>query len=221
MAAAMKVPEGRYKLKLGRSFDKKPKTKPTYQTIRYDFKPASVEDSKESYAEFGPANDAFVSIPKLDANGEVKDVTIFQGSRKPCQKECLLIYDHETGEFTLEEVKSNVHLKQVRSGEDGKEKNLQYVRDIRKKFVKSNVEPRASNSVQQQQQQRKMPKDDAIMSDHSGSSEGEVSDDDQSNSDETGSEDDKDDIAKSLEAELNGSNLKADLHLSDDSDDDE
>lgn len=50
----------------------------------------------------------------LKTTGDVKDVTLFRGARKPCQKECLLIYDHDTGEFTLEELSSNIQLKQVR-----------------------------------------------------------------------------------------------------------
>ncbi|VDP02783.1 unnamed protein product, partial [Soboliphyme baturini] len=68
-----------------------------------DFKPASVEECKETYVEFAENNEVAVTIPKFD------DATIYRGNRRTYQKECLLIYNHETNEWTLQQLTYNVH----------------------------------------------------------------------------------------------------------------
>uniref|UniRef100_A0A915JCV8 Ell-associated factor Eaf n=1 Tax=Romanomermis culicivorax TaxID=13658 RepID=A0A915JCV8_ROMCU len=220
---AADIPQGLHNLKLGRSFDKK--SGESYHTVRYDFKPASLEECKECYVDFGPKSETIISIPKVDNSGEVKDLTLFKGSRKMAQKECLLIYDHETGEFTLEDLSSSIQVKQIRSGEEEKEKNLQYIRNIRSKHnvyhnaaTKKTVDHRNHSTI-------KETTNDLLMSDeeeseNSSSSSGEeeavsnnktdannnndngkievMSDEEASDAGDTSSE--EDDIAKSLEA---------------------
>jgi len=107
-----KFPEGRHVLRLGDSYFTK--TAESYHTMRYDFKPASVGDCKETYVEVAENQEVTVTVPKLDETGEVRDATMFKGPRKPYQKECLLIYNHETGEFVLEQLSYNIQLKKTR-----------------------------------------------------------------------------------------------------------
>lgn len=213
------IPPGVHKLKLGTSFIKDSGQR--YHTVRYDFKPASVEDCDECYVELGPKAEATVSIPKIDSSDNVKDVTLFKGSRKPNQKECLLIYDHDTGEFTLEELNYNVQVKQVRSGEEEREKNVAYVREIRDRFKKcTDLFNKRDQQPSSALQQDVLMSDEEDQEDSSTSSSSESDDQEEdrskkakvvtpkvkngskrksstSNNEESS---DEDDIAKSLEA---------------------
>lgn len=40
--------------------------------------------------------------------------TIYKGNKRPCQKECILIVDHVTGEIVLEKLTSSIQLKKTR-----------------------------------------------------------------------------------------------------------
>lgn len=40
--------------------------------------------------------------------------TVFKGSQRPYTKECVLIIDRVTGEFTLEKLSSNIQVKKTR-----------------------------------------------------------------------------------------------------------
>lgn len=51
---------------------------------------------------------------KFSLQGSGTDSTVFKGSKKPYQKECVLIIDHESGQVTLEKLSYNVQLKKTR-----------------------------------------------------------------------------------------------------------
>lgn len=51
----------------------------------------------------------------LFADGAGVPQTLFKGSQKPYQKECVLIIDKNTGEITLEKLSSNIQVKKTRT----------------------------------------------------------------------------------------------------------
>ena len=40
--------------------------------------------------------------------------TVYKGNKRPSQKECVLIIDHNTGEITLEKLANAIQLKKTR-----------------------------------------------------------------------------------------------------------
>lgn len=98
-------------LKIGQSFIN-PKSK-AFHTIKYDFKPASVDTSKKATVEVPGVNQVSVTVPHLDGAGIPQ--TVFKGSQKPYTKECVLIIDRVTGEITLEKLSCNIQVKKTRS----------------------------------------------------------------------------------------------------------
>ncbi|KAK2152150.1 hypothetical protein LSH36_338g01004 [Paralvinella palmiformis] len=97
-------------LKLGSSFEK---TAPvSYHSIRYDFKPASVDKSQMATVDIGESNSVTVTVPHIEGSGVTN--TVYKGNKRPSQKECILVIDHQTGEVTLEKLTSNIHLKKTR-----------------------------------------------------------------------------------------------------------
>lgn len=98
-------------LKLGKSFGKGENT--SFHTFRYDFMPASVDTSKRATVDIGEGHQVTVTVPHVE--GSVTPNTVFKGSKKPYQKECVLIIDHNTGEITLEKLSCNVQLKKTRA----------------------------------------------------------------------------------------------------------
>nr|CAD7460034.1 unnamed protein product [Timema tahoe] len=99
-----------YEVKLGTSFTGSKGS--SFHTIRYDFKPASVDLNKMSTIDTGTNHQMTVTVPHLDGAGTSH--TVFKGSQRPYQKECVLIIDKTTGEITLEKLSSNI---QVSAGE--------------------------------------------------------------------------------------------------------
>jgi ELL-associated factor len=216
-----KFPEGRHTLRLGESM--LARTGPTFHTLRYDFKPASVGDCKETYVEVAENQEVTVTVPKLDETGEVRDATMFKGPRKQYQKECLLVYNHDTGEFTLEQLTYNIQLKKTRG--EVTEEVLQNIRETRKKLVDSGGIDHSMLAITNANMSNAMPtssssnasrndatpnhvKDTEMMSD-SDHSDSESSDggagSDEVHSDAEHMDDgefSEDDLAKSLEAEL-------------------
>lgn len=98
-------------LKIGQSF-----TNPragAFHTIRYDFKPASVDVNKMATVDVGGNNQVTVTVPHLDGAGVPQ--TVFKGSQRPYQKECVLIIDRVTGEITLERLSNTIQVKKTRS----------------------------------------------------------------------------------------------------------
>jgi len=63
--------------------------------------------------ELGENNKVTVTMPNVESSGLPK--TVFKGSRKPHQKECVLVIDHETGEIILERLSHNIIVKKIRA----------------------------------------------------------------------------------------------------------
>uniref|UniRef100_U3F8G4 ELL-associated factor 2 n=1 Tax=Micrurus fulvius TaxID=8637 RepID=U3F8G4_MICFL len=97
-------------LLLGDSFEKQPRC--AFHTLRYDFKPASIDTSCEGDLEVGKGEQVTVMLPNIE--GSTPPVTVFKGSKKPYQKECILIINHDTGECRLEKLSSNITVKKTR-----------------------------------------------------------------------------------------------------------
>nr|CAG4644460.1 EOG090X0IV9 [Lepidurus arcticus] len=97
-------------LRLGSSFTGKNNP---FHTIRYDFKPASVDTSKMACVEVANNNQVTVTVPHCDGAGTAS--TVFRGPQKPYGKECVLIIDNETGEITLERLSQSLMLKKTRA----------------------------------------------------------------------------------------------------------
>lgn len=97
-------------LKLGESFEKQPRY--AFHTVRYDFKPASIDTSCEGHLEVGKGEQVTITLPNIE--GSTTPVTVFKGSKKPYLKECILIINHDTGECRLEKLSSNITVKRTR-----------------------------------------------------------------------------------------------------------
>ncbi|KAI2660603.1 ELL-associated factor 2 [Labeo rohita] len=98
-------------LKLGETFEKQPKS--AFHTVRYDFKPASIDTACEGELEVGKGEQVTVTLPNLE--GSTAPVTVFKGSKRPYMKECVLIVNHDTGEYRLEKLSSNIAVKKTRA----------------------------------------------------------------------------------------------------------
>jgi len=97
-------------LKLGPTFTNSKGT--AFHTLRYDFKPASVDESKAATVDVGSNHQVTVTVPHHDGSGTAQ--TVFKGSHRPYQRECVLIIDRNTGEITLEKLTNNIQLKKTR-----------------------------------------------------------------------------------------------------------
>jgi len=105
---------GSHSLKIGKSFEKNNAT--AYHSIRYDFKPSSIDESREGSLEVEEKSSVSVTLPHTDGLGS----TNFKGSAKPANnKDCVLIIDWETGEFRLERVSNQILLKKTREKNPG------------------------------------------------------------------------------------------------------
>ncbi|XP_014343036.1 ELL-associated factor 1 [Latimeria chalumnae] len=98
-------------LKLGESFEKRPKS--SFHTIRYDFKPASIDTSCEGELQVGKGDEVSITLPHIP--GSTPPMTVFKGNKRPYQKDCVLIINHDTGEFVLEKLSSNIQVKKTRA----------------------------------------------------------------------------------------------------------
>ncbi|KAJ8951129.1 hypothetical protein NQ318_021573 [Aromia moschata] len=98
-------------LKIGQSFTNPKLT--AFHTVKYDFKPASVDTNKKATVDVGSNHQVTVTVPHLDGAGVPQ--TVFKGSQRPYQKECVLIIDRVTGEITLEKLGCNIQVKKTRS----------------------------------------------------------------------------------------------------------
>lgn len=100
-------------LKLGSTFTN-PNPRTVFHTLKYDFKPASVDTSKPATLEVGTNKQVTVTVPHLDSSGVPN--TVFKGNQRDyTRKECVLIIDRVTGEITLEKLNSNVQVKKTRT----------------------------------------------------------------------------------------------------------
>lgn len=108
MADKFGIGPGPHELKIGNSFIK---NRGQFHTIKYDFKPASLDPSKVGNVEIGDSNSLSVKVPHSNGSTE----THYSGFLKDSsQKECVLIIDRVTGEITLEKLSGNMLLKKTR-----------------------------------------------------------------------------------------------------------
>lgn len=98
-------------LKLGETFERHPKS--AFHTVRYDFKPASIDTACEGELEVGKGEQVSITLPNLE--GSSAPVTVFKGSKRPYTKECILIVNHDTGEYRLEKLSNNITVKKTRA----------------------------------------------------------------------------------------------------------
>lgn len=61
----------------------------------------------------GTNNQVQVTVPHLDGSGVPK--TVFKGNQKKYAKECVLIWDKNTGDFTIERLTNNISVKKTRA----------------------------------------------------------------------------------------------------------
>ncbi|XP_034107669.1 ell-associated factor Eaf [Drosophila albomicans] len=99
-------------LKLGATFNPK-NTSTAFHTIKYDFKPASVDTSRMATVDVGSNNQVTVTVPNLESSGVPH--TVYKGNHKKYTKECLIIFDKETGAITIEKLNHNIQVKKTRS----------------------------------------------------------------------------------------------------------
>jgi len=101
---------GAHQLKIGKSFEKKGGNS-VYHSIRYDFKPVSVDEERKGTLEVQENKSVSVTLPHIDGHG----ATNYKGNATPAKtKDCILIIDHETGELTLERISNQIMLKKTR-----------------------------------------------------------------------------------------------------------
>lgn len=50
----------------------------------------------------------------LSPQGSTPPMTVFKGNKRPYQKDCVLIINHDTGEFVLEKLSSSIQVKKTR-----------------------------------------------------------------------------------------------------------
>lgn len=170
------MPKGRRPLQLGDSFlvGKKSTASVRYHSLRYDFKPASVEQTDEVLLQFNDSNETAVTIPKYEG-GVLTDATVYKGSKKPYLKECLLIVNHDTGEVRLEQLTSNLQVKKTRGDVN--------VKQISELLAKKNLSTVASPKGIKLEEEN-LHTDAEIMSEESNSSSDSSSDSDESGEDE-------------------------------------
>ncbi|CAO1389544.1 unnamed protein product [Diamesa hyperborea] len=100
-------------LKLGATFTN-PNARNVFHTLKYDFKPASVDVHKEATLQTGLNNQVTVTVPHLDGSGTPN--TVFKGSQRDyTKKECVLIINRDTNEIILEKLHNNIQVKKTRT----------------------------------------------------------------------------------------------------------
>ncbi|XP_030375355.1 ell-associated factor Eaf [Scaptodrosophila lebanonensis] len=98
-------------LRLGETFNSRNKST-AFHTIKYDFKPASVNTSRMATVDVGSNNEVTVTVPNLESSGVPH--TVYKGNQKEYSKECLIIFDKESGAITLEKLNHNIQVKKTR-----------------------------------------------------------------------------------------------------------
>lgn len=86
---------------------------PCYHTLRYDFKPASINSEEPAILELTQNGQVTIKAPNV--GGSVASQTVFRGQRRPHVKECLLVIDNSTGEMVLQKLTDNITVKATRS----------------------------------------------------------------------------------------------------------
>ncbi|KFV74466.1 ELL-associated factor 1, partial [Dryobates pubescens] len=78
-----------------------------------DFKPASIDTSCEGDLQVGKGDDVTITLPHIP--GSTPPMTVFKGNKRPYQKDCVLIINHDTGEYVLEKLSSSIQVKKTRA----------------------------------------------------------------------------------------------------------
>ncbi|XP_017049676.1 ell-associated factor Eaf [Drosophila ficusphila] len=112
LAERLNIGEEVRELKLGATFNPK-NTSTAFHTIKYDFKPASVDTSRMASVDVGSNNQVTVIVPNSESSGVPH--TVYKGNQREYAKECLMIYDKETGAITIEKLNHNIQVKKTRS----------------------------------------------------------------------------------------------------------
>ncbi|KAL7637843.1 UNVERIFIED_CONTAM: hypothetical protein RMT77_011455 [Armadillidium vulgare] len=99
-------------LKLGKTFTKGYKDE-AYHTIRYDFKPASVDSQNAGFVEVVD-KEVTLNVPLTGGGAGAAQEAVFKGNRTPASKDCLLVIDHSTGEIVLERISQHIRVKKTR-----------------------------------------------------------------------------------------------------------
>lgn len=67
--------------------------------------------------DFGSNGKVTVTMPNLEGSGTGRE-SVYQGMRKPHQKECVLIFNPDTGELVLEKLNTSMIVKKARLRQD-------------------------------------------------------------------------------------------------------
>ncbi|XP_030300660.1 ELL-associated factor 1 isoform X1 [Calypte anna] len=81
--------------------------------FKHDFKPASIDTSCEGDLHVGKGDDVTITLPHIP--GSTPPMTVFKGNKRPYQKDCVLIINHDTGEYVLEKLNSSIQVKKTRA----------------------------------------------------------------------------------------------------------
>lgn len=122
-------------VKLGKSF-----TDPNnyaFHSIRYDFIPASIDTNVMATMDVKESGEIHVNFPTN---------IVFQGSSKPCKNKCVLIVNHDTGEFTLERLSDNFSVKRQRNRSLKEDKYGCFSKNTNDKSVKPKKQSSSENS---------------------------------------------------------------------------
>lgn len=98
-----------YELILGSSFDRKSTDAPSYHSLRFNFKPASVDGNSQSKMVVAAGDHITMNMPHKDGRKE----TVFRGNKRSVNKECVLIVQPDTGQCTLERLSSTIGVKRT------------------------------------------------------------------------------------------------------------
>lgn len=104
-----------------------------------DFKPASIDTSCEGELQVGKGDEVTITLPHIPVRahlfkilsllmcisafstccnlfpkGSTPPMTVFKGNKRPYQKDCVLIINHDTGGFMLEKLSSSIQVKKTR-----------------------------------------------------------------------------------------------------------
>ncbi|XP_015724263.1 ELL-associated factor 2 [Coturnix japonica] len=141
-------------LQLGETFEKQPRC--AFHTVRYDFKPASIDTACEGDLEVGKGEQVTITLPNIE--GSTPPVTVFKGSKKPYLKECILIINHDTGECRLEKLSSNITVKKIRA--EGSSKVQSRIEQQQQQIRNSAKNPNNKNSPPKDKMFPPSPMDD-------------------------------------------------------------
>lgn len=92
-----------------------PKSSSNEYSFLDDFKPASIDPNRTASMDIGRNGKVTLALPNVEGAQGGQTESVYQGQIKPHQKECVLIFDHETGEITLERLAQSLIVKKTRA----------------------------------------------------------------------------------------------------------